>query len=109
MGLHQVHERLKKKAQYDADDVSAYGIGIVQQRLDYALYVGLVLNQERVQKRRAIVIIEAIGAALSPTLDKAFFDASSDSAEKSNVEYERYKARQQVEQALSGRRSSDGA
>lgn len=109
MGLHQVHERLKKKAQYDADDVSAYGIGIVQGRLDYALYVGLVLNQERVQKRRAIVIIEAIGAALAPSLDKSFFDAAAETTEKATVEYERYKARQQVEQSLSGRRSFDGA
>lgn len=111
MGLHHVHERIKKKAQPAADTVSTYGIEILGRRIDYATFVGLVLNQERVQRRRAIVIIEAISAALSPALDKAFFDASADTPEKADVDFERYKARRQIEQSLSGtsRRSFDGS
>lgn len=111
MVLHQLHEGIKKKARFVADLISTYGVDIAAIELqDYGTYVGVVLNQSRVDKQRAVIFLEAITAALGPSLDKSLFDAKAPTEEIAEVEFNRYRARQAVEQALrSGSNDSGGS
>lgn len=101
MAVLYVHGQVKKKARNIACDVGTYGIGIIPPgELDHALRVGLILNTERVEKRRIIIVLEAIRAALSPALDKSLFEAQASSPEQAEAEYNLAVARQQVDQSL---------
>lgn len=65
-----------------ADQISAFGPGILPRPLVYAEHVGLHLNIDRVRLQRASEVMTGIGFALSHgALPEAFFDAVALTAE----------------------------
>lgn len=91
----RLHECPKKKARPLADAVGTFGIEILG-RIDYATRVGLILNQSRVEKRRAFTFIEALGSALSGNIDKSFFEAMAHTPEQADASYQVFEARRQM-------------
>lgn len=97
-----LHASVKKKARDVADWAGTFSPAILAS-IDHETRVGIILNQQRIEKRRTLVVLEAISAAISPVLDKSLFEAAAVTPEQATADYARYEARQQVEQVLGGR------
>lgn len=105
MDVYCVHERTQKKTRSIADDVATYGSEFLRYlgHTDYATVVGLSLNRERVDKRRALVVLEAIYTSLSPVPNQELFRAAALTDEQGDANYHLQQAHAMRDQWLSGR------
>ncbi|MBE41886.1 MAG: hypothetical protein CL480_11370 [Acidobacteria bacterium] len=102
MVLHAIHGCDKKKARSTADAVSTYGLDIIPRgELTHELRVGLILNQSRTDKRRSASIVEAIGTAIGGSIDKSFFEATSNTQEEADAAYEYFTAKKKQADGMS--------
>jgi len=101
LAVHELHEHAKKKARSLADAIGTFGVGILEPgQLDYGSRVGIILNQQRIEKRRVVTILEALSSSLSPVLDKSLFEAVAETPEQAQAMYQAYEARMKVEESL---------
>ncbi len=102
----------KKKAQPIADAVATHGIDGAAVLYGYHRYgrpwlpgwcrSGLLLLEERIERRRAYWTLEAIRSAISPQLGIAWYEAREQSSEDAIAKYQLDRVRNQTAQMRNG-------
>lgn len=57
-------------------------------QIDHETRLGLWLNRDRTETRRAVGVLQAISAAFSNKIPKGFFEAVADTPEEADAHYQ---------------------
>lgn len=92
--VRRLHGIAKKKYRPIADVAGCYGATAIQRRggIGYETFVGLWLNIERTETRRAYGVLKGIGGAFGESLGQEWFAALYDSEEEAEAQFNRHQA-----------------
>lgn len=83
--------------------MGTFGIGIISGRIDHATRVGIILNAERIEKRRAFTFLTALNMALGNSkFDEDWFKALSPTDEDATAAYNLHEAHQNIANSMKG-------